>query len=102
VYAFRHALLSEAVYDDLLPGERSRLHTAYVTALQDGSVPGTSAELARHARAANDTETAIAASTEAGDEAMRVGAPEEAAQHYQSALEMLGPRSAWWRARPTR
>ena len=94
VYAFRHALLSEAVYDDLLPGERSRLHTAYVTALQDGSVPGTSAELARHARAANDTETAIAASTEAGDEAMRVGAPEEAAQHYQSALEMLGPRAA--------
>ncbi|HEU4330147.1 MAG TPA: AAA family ATPase [Lapillicoccus sp.] len=94
VYAFRHALLSEAVYDDLLPGERSRLHTAYVTALRDGTVPGTSAELARHARAANDIETAIAASIEAGDEAMRVGAPEEAAQHYQSALEMLGPRAA--------
>ena len=93
-YAFRHALLSEAVYDDLLPGERARLHTAYVTALQDGSIPGTSAELALHARAANDIETAIAASTEAGDEAMRVGAPEEAAQHYQSALEMLGPRAA--------
>ena len=70
-YAFRHALLSEAVYDDLLPGERARLHTAYVTALQDGSIPGTSAELALHARAANDIETAIAASTEAGDEAMR-------------------------------
>jgi DNA-binding NarL/FixJ family response regulator len=94
VYAFRHALLSEAVYDDLLPGERSRLHTAYVSALRDGSVPGTSAELAMHARAANDIETAIAASTEAGDEAMRVGAPEEAARHYQSALEMLGPRAA--------
>ncbi len=94
VYAFRHALLSEAVYDDLLPGERSRLHTAYVTALRDGSIPGTSAELALHARAANDIETAIAASTEAGDEAMRVGAPEEAAQHYQSALEMLGSRAA--------
>src|SRR5207342_3428367 len=26
-YAFRHALLGEAVYDDLLPGERMRLHT---------------------------------------------------------------------------
>src|SRR4029453_11198046 len=83
-----------AVYDDLLPGERSRLHNAYVSALRDGSVPGTSAELAMHARAANDIETAIAASTEAGDEAMRVGAPEEAARHYQSALEMLGPRAA--------
>ncbi|MEP6651279.1 MAG: LuxR C-terminal-related transcriptional regulator, partial [Lapillicoccus sp.] len=94
VYAFRHALLSEAVYDDLLPGERTRLHTAYVTALRDGTVPGTSAELAHHARAANDLETAMSASTEAGDEAMRVGAPDEAAQHYQAALELLGPRAA--------
>ena len=32
-YAFRHALLAEAVYDDLLPGERVRWHTAYVAAL---------------------------------------------------------------------
>jgi DNA-binding CsgD family transcriptional regulator/tetratricopeptide (TPR) repeat protein len=94
VYAFRHALLSEAVYDDLLPGERSRLHTAYVTALREGMVPGTSAELAHHARAANDIETAIAASTEAGDEALRVGAPEEAAQHYEAALQLLGARAA--------
>ena len=92
-YSFRHALLSEAVYDDLLPGERTRLHRAYVTALQDGTVTGTAAELAHHARAANDTVTAIAASTEAGDEAMRVGAPEEAAQHYQAALQMLPPHA---------
>ena len=28
-YVFRHALLAEAVYDDLLPGERVRLHAAY-------------------------------------------------------------------------
>ena len=28
-YTFRHALLAEAVYDDLLPGERVRLHAAY-------------------------------------------------------------------------
>ena len=27
-YSFRHALLGEAVYDDLLPGERVRLHAA--------------------------------------------------------------------------
>ena len=26
-YTFRHALIREAVYDDLLPGERTRLHT---------------------------------------------------------------------------
>jgi predicted ATPase len=33
-YRFRHALLAEAVYDDLLPGERTRLHAAYARALQ--------------------------------------------------------------------
>ena len=32
-YRFRHALLAEAVYDDLLPSERRRLHAAYATAL---------------------------------------------------------------------
>ncbi|MFT4263615.1 MAG: AAA family ATPase, partial [Nocardioides sp.] len=32
-YWFRHALLAEAVYDDLLPGERVRLHARYAAAL---------------------------------------------------------------------
>ena len=32
-YRFRHALLAEAVYDDLLPSERRRLHAAYAAAL---------------------------------------------------------------------
>jgi DNA-binding CsgD family transcriptional regulator len=32
-YAFRHALIREAVYDDLLPGERTRLHTRFAEAL---------------------------------------------------------------------
>src|SRR6476469_5061522 len=53
-YAFRHALLGEAVYDDLLPGERVRLHAAYTEALRSGAVRGTAAELARHARLAMD------------------------------------------------
>ncbi len=88
-YSFRHALLSEAVYDDLLPSERTSLHTAYVTALQDGTTAGTAAELAYHARAANDLDTALRASLEAGDEAVRVGAPEAAARAFQAALELL-------------
>jgi DNA-binding CsgD family transcriptional regulator/tetratricopeptide (TPR) repeat protein len=32
-YAFRHALIREAVYDDLLPGERTRLHTRFAEVL---------------------------------------------------------------------
>lgn len=94
-YAFRHALLGEAVYDDLLPGERVRLHTAYATALTSGAAPGTAAELARHARAAMDLDTALRASIRAGREAARVGAPDEAAHHLQAALELLAdPRRA--------
>ncbi len=48
-YRFRHSILSEAVYGDLLPGERSRLHAAYVTVLQSPSLCTTAADLARHA-----------------------------------------------------
>lgn len=89
-YTFRHALLAEAVYDDLLPGERTRLHAAFAEALAEGRVDGTAAELARHARHAQDRATAIRASIEAGQDAMAVGGPEEAADHYQTALELLG------------
>jgi DNA-binding CsgD family transcriptional regulator/tetratricopeptide (TPR) repeat protein len=88
VYAFRHALLAEAVYDDLLPGERIRLHAAYATALAKGGFGGTAAELARHARAAGDLPTAARASIAAGDEAMTVAGPDEAARHYEVALEL--------------
>ncbi|MFC7495208.1 MULTISPECIES: ATP-binding protein [unclassified Nocardioides] len=88
-YSFRHALLGEAVYDDLLPGERARLHAGYVAALQSGAARGTAAELARHARLANDLDTALTASIQAGREAWDVGGPDEAAYHYQQALELL-------------
>ncbi|WP_436697803.1 ATP-binding protein [Nocardioides sp. BYT-33-1] len=89
LYAFRHALLGEAIYDDLLPGERVRLHARYVAALSSGAARGTSAELALHARRANDLDRAVTASIEAGDEAMAVGGPDEAADHYEQALELL-------------
>jgi DNA-binding CsgD family transcriptional regulator/tetratricopeptide (TPR) repeat protein len=88
-YSFRHALLGEAVYDDLLPGERVRLHAEFAAALADGRASGTAAELARHARLANDLDAALAAAIRAGDEAAAVGGPDEAAQHYQQALELL-------------
>jgi DNA-binding CsgD family transcriptional regulator/tetratricopeptide (TPR) repeat protein len=98
-YSFRHALLAEAVYDDLLPGERVRRHAAYARVLATGAVPGTSAELARHARLGQDFATALRASVDAGAEAMRVGGPEEASQHYELALQLLdhpgaGPAAA--------
>jgi ATP/maltotriose-dependent transcriptional regulator MalT len=93
-YRFRHALLAEAVYDDLLPGERVRMHAAYVDALASGRANGTAAELARHARVARDLVTAVDASIRAGNEAMAVGGPDEAADHYQTALELLSDPGA--------
>ena len=97
-YAFRHALLAEAVYDDLLPGERSRLHTSCAQALLDGRVEGSSAELARHARAGQDRLAAVRASVRAGDEAMARGGPDEAVVHLLGALELLDDRSVQDRA----
>ena len=91
-YSFRHALLGEATYDDLLPGERVRLHAQFADALREGRGPGTSAELARHARLAMDYDTALSASIQAGHDAMNVGGPDEAAQHYPQALELLADR----------
>jgi DNA-binding CsgD family transcriptional regulator/tetratricopeptide (TPR) repeat protein len=93
-YAFRHALLAEAVYDDLLPGERVRLHAAYATAICAPGGEGTAAELARHARLAHDLPTATRASIQAGDEAMALAGPDEAARHYETALELLADSSA--------
>ena len=88
-YAFRHALLGEAVYDDLLPGERARLHTAFSTALQSGAAAGTAAELALHARRAGDRLTAAVASIEAGNQAFAVGGPNEAAMQFLEAWRLL-------------
>ena len=88
-YSFRHALLAEAVYDDLLAGERIRWHQAYADVLSSGAVEGTAAELARHAFAANDVATALNAAVRAGDEAMTVGGPAEAEGHYEMALGLL-------------
>jgi DNA-binding CsgD family transcriptional regulator/tetratricopeptide (TPR) repeat protein len=86
-YTFRHALLGEAVYDDLLPGERVRLHAAYAVLLINR--PDRSrAELARHALASHDLDTAYVASIQAGDEAMSVAAPQEALRQYETALDL--------------
>ncbi len=85
-YRFRHALLREAVYGDLLPGERTRLHGRFAELLAD--VPGVAAELAYHSLTGHDVTGALAASVRAGEEAERIGAPAEAHRHYDQALEL--------------
>ncbi|MEO6703250.1 MAG: AAA family ATPase, partial [Jatrophihabitantaceae bacterium] len=89
-YTFRHALLSEAVYDDLLPGERVRLHAAFARLLAGQPGSANAAQLARHARRSNDLAGAFAASILAGEQAMDLAAPQEAMRHFETALELLG------------
>jgi DNA-binding CsgD family transcriptional regulator/tetratricopeptide (TPR) repeat protein len=93
-YAFRHALVQEAVYGDLLPGERSRLHAAYATTLAAREDPGgcdgatAAAELAHHWYAAHDMERALPAAVTAGLTAERVYAYAEAQRQFERALEL--------------
>ena len=62
-YAFRHALIREAVYDDLLPGERTRLHSRFADVLSsspDLVAPGRALiEEAHHWYYAHDTAWAL-------------------------------------------
>jgi DNA-binding CsgD family transcriptional regulator/tetratricopeptide (TPR) repeat protein len=89
IYSFRHALLREAVYGDLLPGERVRLHGAYAGRLvgkQDRR--GNAAALAHHSMESHQLPRALAASISAGMEAMHAGAPTEALYHLERALKL--------------
>lgn len=88
-YRFRHALLREAVYHDLLPGERSRMHAAYAARIR--ALPpsrGSDARLAYHSLRARDLPTALAALVRAADEAEQLGAPGSALRHVEQALEI--------------
>ncbi|HEX7162703.1 MAG TPA: AAA family ATPase [Trebonia sp.] len=88
-YRFRHALLREAIYGDLMPGERTRLHARLASLLATvfaATGPGAAAELAHHSMASHDIPGALAASVRAGAEAERIGAPAEAHRHYDLAL----------------
>jgi DNA-binding CsgD family transcriptional regulator/tetratricopeptide (TPR) repeat protein len=91
-YRFRHALLGEAVYSALLPGERIRLHRELAVALRaDRSLgspgPGhSSAQLARHWWAAGEWSEALEASIVAADAAIAVWAFPEALAHLEHAL----------------
>src|SRR5215813_5354348 len=90
-YAFRHALLREAAYADLLPGERTRMHATLAELLADPvrlAVPGTAAELAHHSLASHDIPGGFSASVWAGKEAERLAAPAEAHRHYDQALAL--------------
>jgi class 3 adenylate cyclase len=88
-YAFRHALLREAIYDDTFPAERLRLHRAIAEILSADPELATSsaaAELAYHWHAAGDLRAALKASFQAAAEAEGMYAYEESVRHVERAL----------------
>lgn len=89
VYAFRHALLGEAVYSDLLPGERIRFHQRIAESLADDHGKGAEAELAHHSFESGDLPCALTASVRAADEAVELAAPAEALLHLERALMLF-------------
>jgi ATP/maltotriose-dependent transcriptional regulator MalT len=85
-YRFRHALISEAVRGDQLPGERAAAHRRFAQALASGHVlaanDGGPAELAFHWHAAGDASRALEAAWQAaGDAGARLA--------YAERLDML-------------
>jgi DNA-binding CsgD family transcriptional regulator len=88
---FRHALLRDAAYAELLPGEREALHAAVARELEAEPELGGAAsagELAHHWHRAGEHERALTASVRAGRAAERVYAHSEALRHFQHALEL--------------
>ncbi len=91
-FSFRHALLREVVYDDLLPGERSAMHlelarelekTGELACAEDEA--GRVAVIATHYAAAGDQAAALRATIRAAREARRVHAYGEMADLYERA-----------------
>ena len=89
---FRHGLLREAVYDDLLPGERARAHERLAQGVQRrlGDKPALAelGLLAFHWYAAHDLPAAYLASARAGLAARKYGGFAEAIAHLERALEL--------------
>ena len=86
-FRFRHALLAEAVYGTILPGEREEMHArlAEELARSDAATP---AELAPHWAAAGRSTEALTASIEAARQAEAVFGLAEARAHLERAIAL--------------
>lgn len=87
-YRFRHALLREAVYEDLLPSQRAALHRSIAQALEQDRGEVSAAECAYHWDTADEPQRALRWLVEAGFAAGRRFAHSEASGHFNRALEL--------------
>ncbi|HEY5149399.1 MAG TPA: AAA family ATPase, partial [Mycobacterium sp.] len=89
-YAFRHALTREAVYGELLPGQRAGLHAAVAEALEQSQrwQLGGAAELAYHWWEADRPAEALRCCVRAAGDAAAVFGYTEAARFYEQAMTL--------------
>lgn len=92
-YAFRHALMQEAVLRTLLPGERQRIHHRVARALdadrRTRQSASAAAEWAAHWRASGHDDRAFEATIVAAETAFRVFARAESWRQYQHLVELV-------------
>ncbi len=92
---FVHALVANTLYVDAGVSRRTRLHEAAALALQEDVIElpaGTVVQLARHYALAGRPAEAQHWATRAGDHALDLLAPAEAASHYRAALDLATAR----------
>jgi ATP/maltotriose-dependent transcriptional regulator MalT len=97
-YGFRHALLREVIYEDLLPGERAELHLRLARALEESlsgndPMPIRATAVAHHFNSAGDQPQALRTAVAAARTIERGGAPGAAAALFDRGLA-LWPRVA--------
>ena len=86
-FRFRHALLAEAIYATILPGDREELHAALAETLASSGA-ASPAELAPHWTAAGRSREALVASIDAAREAQAVFGLAEAQAHLERVLAL--------------
>jgi class 3 adenylate cyclase/predicted ATPase len=90
-YRFKHALIQDAAYENLLKSRRQVLHRRVAEILRDRFAATAAAEpeaLAHHFTQAGMTDAAIEWWGKAGDQALRRSAFQEAIAHLGKAIEM--------------
>jgi eukaryotic-like serine/threonine-protein kinase len=94
-FTFTHELVRETLYEDLPPGQRLEIHLGIARAIEEqhrGDPDPRLEEIAHHLALAaplGDTLEAVDYLTRAGDRASEMLAYEEAATHYERALQLL-------------
>jgi DNA-binding winged helix-turn-helix (wHTH) protein len=99
-YRFVHALVSEALYEEIETSDRARIHRRVAKVLEEmqGMSPSANvAEIAFHyteGAGSDEFEKAIVFAKRAGEHAVEQFAWEEASTHFRDALKMLEQREA--------